>query len=167
MTRRDDDFATLIQAHAALIARIARSYEADPGRAEDLVQEIHLAVWKALPRFNASAGLRTYIARISHNRAISHVSREVRRPPSLDLDDDLPASDPSPEDVTVQKDARRKLEDAVRRLPIGQRVVATLALEGFTPEEVASVLGITPTAASVRLHRAQKQLREWFRGEER
>jgi RNA polymerase sigma-70 factor (ECF subfamily) len=150
-----------------MVTRIARSYEADPGRAEDLVQDIQLAVWRALPRFKAKAGLRTYIARIAHNRAISHVARETRRPHGFDLDEDLPAAGPTPEDLAVEKDARRKLEEAVRRLPIGQRVVATLALEGFTPEEVASVLGITPAAASVRLHRAQTQLRDWFRGEGR
>jgi RNA polymerase sigma-70 factor (ECF subfamily) len=162
-----ESFATLMQEHGAMVTRIARSYEADPGRAEDLVQDIHLAVWRALPRFKANAGLRTYIARIAHNRAISHVARETRRPLSFDLDDDLPAAGPSPEDLAVKSDARRKLEEAVRRLPIGQRVVATLALEGFTPEEVASVLGITPAAASVRLHRAQTQLRDWFKGEGR
>ena len=148
-----------------MVTRIARSYEADPGRAEDLVQDIHLAVWRALPRFKANAGLRTYIARIAHNRAISHVGREMRRPLSYGLDEDLPAAGLSPEDLAVESDARRKLEQAVRRLPIGQRVVATLALEGFTPEEVAAVLGITPAAASVRLHRAQTQLRDWFKGE--
>jgi RNA polymerase sigma factor (sigma-70 family) len=152
--------------HGAMVSRIARSYEADPGRAEDLVQDIQVAVWQALPRFKADAGLRTYIARIAHNRSISHVSREVRRPASSDLDDSLPAAGPSPEDLAVEKDARRKLEDAVRRLPVGQRVVTTLALEGFTPEEVAAVLGITSAAASVRLHRAQEQLRKWFKGEE-
>lgn len=149
-----------------MVARIARSYEADAGCAEDLVQDIHLAVWQALPRFKADAGLRTYIARIAHNRAITHVGREVRRPASSDLDDSLPSSGPSPEEIAIEADGRRKLEDAVRRLSVGQRVVATLALEGFTPEEIASVLGITSAAASVRLHRAQEQLRKWFKGEE-
>lgn len=148
-----------------MVARIARSYESDPARAEDLTQDIHLAVWQALPRFQSGAALRTYIARIAHNRAISHVGREARRPRSSLLDDDLPAASPTPEDLAVESDARRKLENAVRRLPVGQRVVATLALEGFTPEEVASVLGITSAAASVRLHRAQTQLRDWFKGE--
>jgi RNA polymerase sigma factor (sigma-70 family) len=167
VSQRDATFAALMQEHGAMVARIAKAYEADPARAEDLSQDIHLAVWQALPRFKAGAALRTYIARIAHNRAISHVGRELRRPYSLDLEDDFPAAGPSPEDLAVEKDARRKLEDAVRRLPVGQRVVATLALEGFTPEEVASVLGITPAAASVRLHRAQARLRDWFKGEGR
>jgi RNA polymerase sigma factor (sigma-70 family) len=167
VSQRDAAFAALMQEHGAMVARIARSYEADPARAEDLMQDIHLAVWQALPRFKAGAAIRTYIARIAHNRAISHVGRETRRPRSFDLDDDLPAASPTPEELAVEKDARRKLEEAVRRLPIGQRVVATLALEGFAPEEVASVLGITPAAASVRLHRAQAQLRDWFKGEGR
>src|SRR5262245_14232442 len=81
MTTGDDaTFATIARQHGPLIGRIARSYEANAARAEDLVQDIYLSVWQALPRFRGDASLRTFVARIAHNRAISHVSREARGP---------------------------------------------------------------------------------------
>jgi RNA polymerase sigma-70 factor (ECF subfamily) len=155
-----EDFAAIARTHGAMIARIARSYEANAARAEELVQDIFLAVWQALPGFRGDAQLRSFIARIAHNRAISHVAREVRSPRATVLDDIHPSSAPTPEEAAALTDARMKLEAAVQRLPVNQKLVVTLALEGFSPEEVSEVLGITPSAASVRLHRAKTALQE-------
>src|SRR5262245_7448778 len=144
------DFDVIARNHGAMIARIARSYESNTARAEELVQEIHLAVWQALPNFRGEAKIRSFIARIAQNRAISHVAREVRAPRAVPLEDTLPSQSPTPEDAAAASNARAKLEAAVQRLPLNQKLVVTLALEGFAPEEVAEVLGITASAASVR-----------------
>lgn len=157
-------FEDIARQHAPLIRRIARSYESNTARAEELVQEIHVALWQALPRFRGEASLRTFVARIAHNRAISHVAREAREPRVVGLDETLPAAGASPEDHATHKDLRAKLEAAVQRLPVSLKVAATLALEGFTPEEVAEVLGIGVSAASVRLHRAKEQLKDMMKG---
>jgi len=161
--RPDIEFAALLSEHGALIARIARSHESDRGRAEELVQDIHLAIWQALPRFRGEANLRTYIARIAQNRSVSHVARATHTPPQAPLDafdDVLPSEGQSPEDAVVERDARRRLERAVRELPLALKVTVTLALEGFTPEEVATVLGISASAVGVRLHRAKAALQQ-------
>lgn len=157
-------FEDIARQHAPLIRRIARSYESNPARAEELVQEIHVALWQALPRFRGEASLRTFVARIAHNRAISHVAREAREPRSVALDEALHAADPTPEQQVTRQDLKTKLEAAVQRLPVSLKVAATLALEGFTPEEVAEVLGIGVSAASVRLHRAKEQLKDMMKG---
>jgi RNA polymerase sigma factor (sigma-70 family) len=157
-------FEEIVKQHAPLIRRIARSYEANAARADELVQDIHLALWQAMPRFRGDASMRTFIARIAHNRAISHVAREAREPRAVALDDNLHASDASPEERTAQQDLRAKLEAAVQQLPVSLKVAASLALEGFSPEEVAEVLGIGVSAASVRLHRAKEQLRDMLKG---
>lgn len=157
-------FDEIARAHGPLIRRIARSYEANTARAEELAQDIHLALWQALPRFRGEASVRTFVARIAHNRAISHVAREARIPGTVMLGDDIPAPAPSPEDHVATADLRAKLERAVQQLPVSLKVVATLALEGFSPEEVADVLGLSVSAASVRLHRAKAALQEMFRG---
>ena len=57
--------AALLREHGGLIVRIARSHESDRGRAEELVQDIHVAIWQALPKFRGEANLRTFIARIA------------------------------------------------------------------------------------------------------
>jgi RNA polymerase sigma factor (sigma-70 family) len=160
MTNYDD----IARAHGSLIRRIARSYEANGARAEELVQDIHLALWQALPRYRGEASVKTFVARIAHNRAISHVAREAREPRAVALDDGLRAPDATPEEHAARSDLRAKLEAAVQRLPVSLKVVATLALEGFSPEEVAEVLGIGVSAASVRLHRAKEQLKEMLKG---
>jgi RNA polymerase sigma factor (sigma-70 family) len=158
------DFDEIARTHGSLIRRIARSYEANAARAEELVQDIHLALWQALPRFRGEASVKTFVARVAHNRSISHVAREAREPRVAPLDEALRAAEATPEDSVARADLRVKLEAAVQRLPVSLKVAATLALEGFSPEEVAEVLGIGVSAASVRLHRAKEQLKEMLKG---
>ena len=156
-----EELAALLREHGALIARIARSHECDRGRAEELVQDIHVAIWQALPKFRGEANVRTYIARIAQNRAISHVARETRRPRTAPLDeigDITPSDAATPEDAAAETQARRRLQRAVAELPVALRLTVTLALEGFSPDEVATVLGISVSNAHVRLHRAKAAL---------
>jgi RNA polymerase sigma-70 factor, ECF subfamily len=73
----EQTFDQIAREHDAMIKRIAMSYEARPHLAEDLVQEIYLAIWRALPSFRGDASLRTFVARIATNRAVTHVMRAV------------------------------------------------------------------------------------------
>lgn len=157
-------FEDVLRAHGALMRRIARSYEANGARADELTQDIYLAVWQGLKNYRGAASLRTFVARIAHNRSISHVAREVRAPRSVELSDGLPATSESPEQQAAQSDLRAKLETAVQKLPVNLKMVVTLALEGFSPDEIADVLGIGVSAASVRLHRAKAALQDLLRG---
>jgi len=143
-----------------LIRRIARSYETNRALVDEIVQDIYLALWEALPRFRGDAQLRTFVVRVAHNRAITHVAKEARRPRSVELDEALPDTATTPEKAAERDETRSRLERAVTQLPLGQRLVVTLALEGFSPEEIADVLGIGVSAASVRLHRAKASLQQ-------
>ena len=156
-------FDALLARHGGMIARIAASYEADRELARDLVQDILLAVWRALPRFRGEATQRTFVARIAHNRAISHVARAVRAPDAVELDESLPAETPQPDVEAIADDMRGRLLDAVRRLPLALRQPTTLTLEGFDAAEIAETLGITSNAVSIRLMRARQLLQELLR----
>lgn len=163
MSRDARELTDVLRQHGGLIARVARAHESDRGRAEELVQDIHLEIWRALPKFRGEANLRTYVARIAHNRAVQHVTREARGPRVVPLDpadDTLPSPAHGPEDAALQAEARRRLERAVQELPTALKLTVTLALEGFGPDEVAGVLGISSSAAAVRLHRAKAALQE-------
>jgi RNA polymerase sigma factor (sigma-70 family) len=153
-------FDLVVSEHGPLIRRIARSYEANRALVDEMVQEILLALWEALPRFRGDSELRTFVVKIAHNRAITHVSKEARRPRSVELDERLPDPETTPDEAAEQDEARGRLERAVAQLPLGQRLVVTLALEGFSPDEIAQVLGIQVSAASVRLHRAKTSLQQ-------
>lgn len=147
-----------------MLARIATTYEADSMRREELVQEIVLAVWRALGTFEGRASVRTFLARIAHNRGVSHVARETRRPITVEADEAshrAPASaamDPAQQVSAEQTYAR--LVAAVAQLPLGPRQVISLALEGFDHGEIAEALGISLNNVGVRLNRARRALRE-------
>ena len=128
-------FELVVREHGPLLRRIARSYETNRALAEELVQDIHLAVWEALPRFRGDAELRTFVVKVAHNRAISHVAKEARRPRSVELDEAWPDPATTPEEAAERTETRSRLERAVAQLPLGQRLVVTLALEGFAPKK--------------------------------
>lgn len=158
MTGRQD-FDRIVRDHGAMIKRIASSYEADGALAEELVQEIYFAVWRALPGFRGASSLRTFVARIATNRAITHVARALKSPPSLELNEQIPAPADNPEGQSIAADRQAGLIAAVRRLPLSYRQAATLTLEGLTPKEIADFLGLSTNAVAIRLSRAKDLLR--------
>lgn len=119
-----------------MLARIVASYEADPNLQPDLLQEVTLAIWRALPAFRGDASLKTFLARVAHNRAISHVTKAARTPKPQPVMPDLPSALPSPEDAANRTVMQMRLLEAVRTLPLIQREVITLALEGFSHQEI-------------------------------
>jgi RNA polymerase sigma factor (sigma-70 family) len=158
MTTRQD-FNQIARDNGAMIRRIAASYEADANLAEELVQEIYFALWRALPGFRGASSLRTFVARIATNRAITHVAHALKSPPFLELNEQIPAPGDNPESHAVTASRQARLMGAVRRLPLAYRQIVTLALEGLTPKEIADFMGLTPNAVAIRLTRAKELLR--------
>jgi RNA polymerase sigma factor (sigma-70 family) len=159
LIERERNFADVLREHGALIARIAASYEADRELARDLTQEILLAVWRALASFREESSQRTFVARIAHNRAISHVARAANLPDMVQVSEELTSALPIPETVVLQQDQSRQLLAAVQQLPLPYRQVATLVLEDFTPAEIAQILGLSVNAVAIRTSRARALLR--------
>ena len=62
--------------YGAALARLARGYEADPDKRRDLLQEIHIALWRSFEGFAGLCSLRTWVYRVAHNTATSHVIRQ-------------------------------------------------------------------------------------------
>src|SRR6478672_8499142 len=75
----DEMYQEASAAYGAALSRLVRAYEAVPEKRRDLLQEIHIAMWKSLGRFKGNCSLRTWVFRIAHNVATSHVLRERRR----------------------------------------------------------------------------------------
>ena len=153
------NFDDVVREHGPMIARIAASHEARSHLAEELVQEIWFAVWRALPTFRGDSSLRSFVARIAGNRAATHAAKAVRVPKSDEVDEALPTPGDDPETAAVASDRQARLLAAVRELPLVSRQAVTLTLEGFGPGEIAAALGISANAVSIRLSRAKDQLR--------
>ena len=150
----------IVRDYGSMIRRIALSYESVPDLADELAQEIYLAIWRALPSFRGDAGIRTFLARIATNRAVTHVARAMKAPPSSELNEEVRSTIATPEYVAIANDRRAALMAAVQQLPLTYRQPVTLVLEGLSLDEVAQVLGITPNAAAIRMTRAKHLLKD-------
>lgn len=155
-----EDFEELLREEGAALARVAASYVGDKARAEDLLQEICLAIWLALPRFRGESSLRTFVFRIAHNRGLAAVAR--RKPTAEPIENVRALADtaPTPEHAAQGRQERERLAAAVRRLPLPQRQVMTLALEGLPQRQIGEVLGLSEGNVAVRLTRARKALKK-------
>src|SRR5579864_5452658 len=151
MNRPSPPFEDVVKEHGPMIRRIAASYEANPNLAEELVQDILLALWSALAGFRHEASVRTFVARIANNRGVSHVQRALRLPPSQEISEELPSADNDPESEVIFRQREANLPGAVWRLPLSLRQVVMLTLEGLSPAEIASVIGISANAVAIRL----------------
>ncbi|MEL6663733.1 MAG: sigma-70 family RNA polymerase sigma factor [Pseudomonadota bacterium] len=166
MSRAQPDFDDLVRDHAGLVSRIASSYERRPALIEEVVQEVLLTVFRALPNWRGDASLKTFIARIAHNVGVDHVRKASRRPREIEGKHAVFVADPSgnAEDQTDLALKRAMLMDAVRTLPLPLRQVMTLHLEGFSNAEIADAFSLSASNVGVRLHRAKGELTKQLSG---
>jgi RNA polymerase sigma-70 factor (ECF subfamily) len=136
----------------------------DEEDARDVVQEVYLRVHKGLQRFRGDAQFSTWLHRITANCANTLLGRRVRHrhdelPAEPNIADVYPLRDPAHR--ADLGDLRTQLTDALRSLPPKLSAVVVLRDIYDLPHEViADELGISVSAAKVRLHRARKRLRE-------
>ena len=159
--RIDDLYQGILRDYGPALGRVAAVYERDTGRREELLQEIRLALWQALGGFEWRSSLRTFVFRIAHNRGLTHrwrLHRAAAAPLEAAGDPRDPA--PGPEEAALAGQRRRRLREAVVMLPLNQRQVIALTLDGLSQAEIAEVLGISENNVAVRVARARARLRE-------
>ena len=69
----DQRYAAAADEFGPALERLAGAYERDPDKCRDLLQEIHVALWRSLARFDGRCSLRTWVYRVAHNTATSKV----------------------------------------------------------------------------------------------
>ncbi len=156
-------FAALVRATHDRTYTLAFRLTGNEEDARDVVQETYLRAYRGIERFRGEAQVTTWLYRITANCATNQLgSRRRHRHEPLDViaeaPDPTPATDPV--DRAVATDLRVALETAIAELPPRLRAVVVLRDVYDLPHEaIAAELGITETAAKVRLHRARRALR--------
>jgi RNA polymerase sigma-70 factor (ECF subfamily) len=152
-------------AYGGALERLSLGYEAHAERRRDLVQEIHVALFRALPSYEGRSSLRTWVYRVAHNVARDHVIRRSRDGflRCVPIED---AADVLAKDDTVRglenADALARLARMVRQLRPADRQVFLLYLEGFEHAEISEVCGISIESAATKVHRVKHALRLAF-----
>jgi RNA polymerase sigma-70 factor, ECF subfamily len=155
-------FEALVKAHSAALQRLTFGYEASAEARRDLHQEILVALWRSLPSFEGRSSLKTWVLRIAHNVAASHVLHARRHRTSAwrsleELGDFASSADE--ESARLSRIRVEELAHGVRELRPLDRQLVLLFLEGFSSSEIAEVMGISDTNASTRLSRLRAVLR--------
>ena len=75
---QDDLYGDAADKYGSSLERLASAYEADPEKRRDLSQDIHFQLWRSFQRYDARCSLRTWVYRVAHHIAASHVLRERR-----------------------------------------------------------------------------------------
>ena len=152
-------FEATIAEHRKSLARIVATYERIPALQQELHQEILLAIWKALAHFKGESSIHTFIYRVAHNQAISHVNKNANKPRHEDLSTSVIDESNDPIKHVFQSERIKRLFDAMHQLPLVQRELLSLSLEGLSYKELAEVTGISETNVGARLNRAKTALR--------
>lgn len=155
-------FAALVREHQDEVYTLARRLVGDPHLAADVAQEAFIRAWRALPKFRGDARFSTWIYRITVNTSWTQKARAGRhRAASIEEHTQIPSSVDvdHPEFAGEILELRGRLRHALDRLPDAQREVVVLKdIYGWSHAEIADSMGITVTAAKVRLHRARARL---------
>ena len=143
---------------------LARRLTGNEEDARDVVQEAYLRAWKGIGKFRGEAAFSTWMYRITANAAASNVQRR-RRHRTESFSDDFEPVDTSAEQMVSQgaesAEALDRISAALDDLPAKLRSVVVLKdVYGMSHEAIAEELGITVSAAKVRLHRARRKLRD-------
>jgi RNA polymerase sigma-70 factor (ECF subfamily) len=95
MSRQDELYEEASAAFGGALERLARAYEAETDKRRDLLQEIHIALWRSFEKFDGRCSLRTWVYRVAHNVAVSLVTRRRKnRGAFVSLDEiDMPSSE--------------------------------------------------------------------------
>jgi RNA polymerase sigma-70 factor, ECF subfamily len=137
------------------LSRIARTYA---GReSDDLLQEILLQIWRALPGFAGRSSLGTWCYRIAINTAISwkrKASRKRLERASSDLDRHAGSVDAGANEAGLLKRFLATLGEV-------DQVILLMHLENVEHSEIGAALGVTDGALRTRMSRLRQKLATW------
>ena len=157
-------YTEVAEDYGGALERLARAYEGDSDRRRDLLQEIHVALWRSLARFDGRCSMRTWVYRVAHNVATSRVIRAKQSQPMF-ADSTTLESIPDHIDGETQFDRRRTLDRVyalIQQLRPIDRQLMLLYLEDVDALTIAEVTGLTARNVATKIHRIKQVLARRF-----
>ena len=160
-------FKAWLAEHRGIIVKVTRSFAPVPADAADLQQEMLLQLWISLPAFAGQAKPSTWIYRVCLNTALTWRRGATRRERHIE-----PGADPailvtgagSPAEYAGDREILENLYAAIHALPMFDRALVLLSLDGLAYREIAEITGLTENHVGVALTRARKRLTEQMKG---
>lgn len=139
----------------------------DAGRAEEVVQDVLVAVWRGAAGFEARGTVRGWLFSVARRRAVSAFHADARRREvGHEGLDGVVEAEPGPEPVVVARADLKEVSDAIGRLAPHHREVLLLAcVEQMSGPQISELLGVPVGTVKSRLSLARKSLVRLLRSE--
>jgi RNA polymerase sigma-70 factor, ECF subfamily len=161
---QDERYRDAARQFGASLERLARAYEADPDKRRDLCQDIHFQLWRSFQRYDGRCSLRTWVYRVAHLVAASHVVRERKIFSKLVTLEELDSL-PDQHQDQLAADRRRNLDRLAvliwKLKPIDRQVIISY-LEDMDAASIAEITGLSPGNVAMRIHRVKNILARQF-----
>lgn len=151
--KQTNTFDQVFKDHQEFVRRLAYSISGSDAEAQDITQEVFIAIYQSLDSFRGDSKISTWIYRITVRLAGQHLSRKR---PYIELEDAHQCQSPKPEDMTVTDS---QLIKAMQKLTLEQRTLLSLiAINGLSHTHVAEILGVPAGTIGSRLFTAREKL---------
>jgi len=162
---QDKLYRDAAETYGAALARLARAYEADPDLQRDLLQDIHVALWRSFAGFDGRCSVRTWMYRVAHNVGASHVLRQRRTRSQalvgLEELENLPDANSGPQ-AADRNQALDRLLNLIQRLKPLDRHVILSYLEGLDAASIGEITGLSSGNVATKIHRIKTVLVRQF-----
>ena len=142
------------------LERLAWACEADLDMRRDLLQEIHLQLWRSFARFDGRCSLRTWVYRVAHNVAAAHAIRQRRQRSRLVTLEEADEAAAPPFDA-ARAEALERLAALIRRLKPLDRQIILSYLEDLDAAAIAEITGLSAANVAMKIHRIKKVLKRY------
>ena len=155
-------FLNVIEDNKGIIYKVANAYCKDNENRKDLIQEITVQLWLAFPAYNGQFKLTTWIYRIALNVSISFYRKESSRSKrNHPLTDEVASLITGDDQLDLEADLSM-LHNFIREMKEFDRALILLYLEDRSQQEIADILGITPSNVSTKVARIKGLLKQKF-----
>ena len=158
-------FDRWLSEHTPLLHHVANGFAEGADR-QDLMQELLLALWRAIPAFRQVARPSTFIYGVAHNTALMWKRKERNYRQKLDRFESLATikTDAIPDPSGREAEALDALYAEIRKLPPVDRSLALLLLDDLSYAEIAKIHGMTESNVGARLSRLKQKLTHNMKG---
>ncbi|MGD0669593.1 MAG: sigma-70 family RNA polymerase sigma factor [Bryobacteraceae bacterium] len=162
---QDERYHQAAAEYGAALERLARAYEFDPDRRRDLLQEIHLALWRSFALFDGRCSARTWVYRVAHNTAVSYgIGRRRSGDRNLvSLEEvELTLGDRDGDEAAGRRHVLARLTELIQSLKPLDRQVILSYLEGMDASAIGEITGLAAGNVATKIHRIKTVLAKRF-----
>lgn len=174
LRRRDEDaFRELVRVYQHRVFNIVYRILGDREEAEDVAQEVFVAIFKHIDSFRGDAKFSTWVYRIATNQARNRLKYHARRhrrdhqnyedaPESAHQDSDFAGTIPQPEDAVLGRELEKIIQEGLAELgEIHRTIIVLRDVELLSYQEIAEIVELPEGTVKSRLFRARVALKEY------